>query len=243
MATDERPNRDRTSSLVARLRSPAMARILPFGLFILFVAIGMLLPPPVPVAPGEFDSRWLYAARALVVGAACILLWRHFTELRTGPAPGVGDWLLAVAAGMGVLVVWVLLDEGWVTFELTGGFDPRHYGSEAIHWPLTAMRLLGMAIVVPVIEELFWRSFLMRWLERPAFLDVAPQSVGLRALLISSALFALEHSQWLAGFLAGLVYGWLYIRTGKLWVPVIAHAVTNGALGAYILVTGDWRFW
>ena len=224
------------------LASDAFARILPFALFMVFVAAGSWVPPPVPVAEGEFDSRWIYAARALVAGAALIWLWPKFEELHA-LRMSVSAWLLAVASGIVVLVIWVVLDHGWVTFELSDGFDPRRYGSTQIDWPVTFFRLLGLAIVVPVAEELFWRSFIMRWLERQDFLNVAPTNIGLRALLITSVLFALEHAQWLAGLIAGLIYGWLYIRTGRLWAPVIAHAVTNAGLGAYILLTEDWRFW
>jgi CAAX prenyl protease-like protein len=231
------------SSLRRWLASESFPRILPFALFMVFVAAGTWMPPPVPVAEGEVDARWIYAARAIVAGIALIWLWPRFEELRFAPRLSAGDGLLAVAAGLIVLVIWVTLDQGWVTFELTDGFDPRRYGSDRIDWPVTFFRLLGLAVVVPVIEELFWRSFLMRWLERQDFLRLPPASVGVRALLISSVLFALEHSQWLAGFIAGLVYGWIYMRTGKLWVPVIAHAVTNAGLGAYILVMEDWRFW
>jgi len=235
--------RSAASKLQAWLRSDAFLRILPFALFMVFVALGSLLPAPVPAAPGEFDSRWLYAARAVVAGVAVLVLWPKFTELRWGAGLRAGDWLLAGASGIAVLVIWILLDEGWVTFELSAGFDPRKHGSEAIDWPLTIMRIVGMAVVVPIIEELFWRSFLMRWLEKQTFLQVDPTTIGARTLLITAGVFALEHTQWLAGLIAGLVYGWLYMRTGKLWVPVIAHAVTNGGLGAYILVTHDWRFW
>ena len=225
------------------LRSDAFPRVLPFALFMLFVGIGSWLPLPRPVAPGEFDPRWVFAARAVVAGAALIVLWPRLGELRLAPPLRVTDWLLAVVSGITVLCIWVSLDEGWVTFELPAGFDPHRFGSQAIDWPVTFFRLLGLAVVVPVIEELFWRSFILRWLEQREFLSMAPASVGMRAVLITSVLFALEHSQWLAGFVAGLVYAWVYVRTGKLWVPVIAHAVTNGLLGAYILATGDYRFW
>lgn len=208
----------------------------------LFVAVGSLVPAPVPVPEGEWDARWIYALRAIVAGGAVVLLWRQFVELHDWRI-SVSEALLAVAAGIAVLVIWILLDEGWFAFELGQGFDPRRYGSEAIDWPVTLFRLLGLAVVVPIVEELFWRSFLMRWLEKPNFLAVAPRTVGVRALLITSIVFALEHNQWLAGFIAGLVYGWLYMRTGRLWVAVLAHAVTNSMLGAYILIARDWRFW
>jgi CAAX prenyl protease-like protein len=55
--------------------------------------------------------------------------------------------------------------------------------------------------------------------------------------------FALEHHLWFAGLLAGVAYGWLYIRAGNLWVPVVAHTITNGLLGVWVLHTGHWEFW
>ena len=35
--------------------------------------------------------------------------------------------------------------------------------------PLVAVRWIGATLVVPVMEELFWRSFLMRWFQRTQF--------------------------------------------------------------------------
>jgi len=224
--------------------SAAFPRVFPFAVFMVFVAIGSALPAPVPVAPGELDPRWVYAARALAVGALLIWLWPRFSELRAAGTPMTPvDFALAIIAGIVVLAIWIPLDSGWVSFELGQGFDPRHFQSERIDWTITAFRLLGLVIVVPIAEELFWRSFLMRWIADQAFMSVEPARVGARALVISSVLFALEHSQWLAGLIAGFIYGWIYMRTGKLWVPVIAHAVTNGLLGVYILVVRDFRFW
>jgi CAAX prenyl protease-like protein len=93
------------------------------------------------------------------------------------------------------------------------------------------------------MEELFWRSFLLRWIQEKEFLALDPQQIGLRANLVCAVLFASEHSLWLAGLLAGLVYNYLYVRTGKLWVPIISHATTNAVLGGWILATGNWQFW
>jgi CAAX prenyl protease-like protein len=223
--------------------SAAFPRIVPFAVFMAFVALGSALPPPEPVAPGEIDTRWIYAARAVVVGALLVWLWPRFSELRASAPMTLADFGLATAAGVIVLLIWIPLDFRWVSFDLGQGFDPRQYQSEAIDWTITAFRLLGLVVVVPIAEELFWRSFLMRWIENQAFMTVAPARVGARALVITSVLFALEHSQWLAGLIAGLVYGWIYMRSGKLWVPVVAHAVTNGLLGAYVLIARDWRYW
>jgi hypothetical protein len=98
-------------------------------------------------------------------------------------------------------------------------------------------------LVVPVMEELFWRSLVMRWIDQRDFLAADPRRATLAAFLISSGLFALEHTLWLAGLLAGLAYAWLYRRTGNLRVAIASHALTNGLLGAWILATHDWRYW
>ena len=113
----------------------------------------------------------------------------------------------------------------------------------ALEWPRIVVRWIGAALLVPLIEELFWRSFLMRWLERPVFEGVDPRRVGLKAIMLSTFVFTLAHTLWLAAAIAGLAYAWLYMRSGKLWVPVIAHAVTNGALGIWVVATGNWQFW
>jgi CAAX prenyl protease-like protein len=193
------------------------------------------------VMPSGFDGRWLYGVRVAVVLLALVVLWSHFTELRQAPSVPWSHWVLASAFGVFVFFLWIHLDVRPLAFSPGEGFDPRVSGG--IHWGLASLRIAGAALVVPVMEELFWRSFLMRWLQRPAFLSVAPTSVGWKAILISSALFASEHRLWFAGLLAGLVYAWLYRRSGNLWVPTVSHAVTNALLGAYVLSTGMWVYW
>jgi CAAX prenyl protease-like protein len=93
------------------------------------------------------------------------------------------------------------------------------------------------------MEELFWRSFLMRWIQHPRFEVVDPRRIGARAIVLSTFVFMLAHTMWLAAIVAGLAYAWLYVRCGTLWAPVVAHAVTNGALGAWVVATRQWQFW
>ncbi|MFN3716192.1 MAG: CAAX prenyl protease-related protein [Thiobacillus sp.] len=218
--------------------SPILVRVLPFALYIVLLAVEGFLPDLAP----EFDVRWLYPVKAGLVALALAVLWRHYTELKTWGVSGV-NLLLSLAVGIVVLVLWVNLDAGWMLMGAMGeGFDPRS-GTGEIDWLLVAFRIAGAALVVPLMEELFWRSFLQRWVQQPDFLALDPARTGIKALLIASALFAVEHVQWFAGLIAGLAYGWLYIRTRSLWAPILAHAVTNGGLGAYVVFTGDWRFW
>lgn len=70
-----------------------------------------------------------------------------------------------------------------------------------------------------------------------------PIATSAKALAISALMFGFEHDLWMAGTIAGLAYGWLYRLRGNLWMPVLAHAVTNGVLGAWVLTTGSWKFW
>jgi CAAX prenyl protease-like protein len=88
-----------------------------------------------------------------------------------------------------------------------------------------ARRLFVLVAVVPVMEELFWRSFLMRWIDARDFLAREPGRATRAAVALSSALFAMEHSLWLAGMIAGFAYAVLYIKTNNLRAPVVAHAV------------------
>lgn len=129
-----------------------------------------------------------------------------------------------------------------LTGEVGEGYNPTDEAGQ-IDWLMVSFRIAGAALVVPIMEELFWRSFVQRWVQTPDFLALDPAQIGLKALLIASALFAIEHTQWLAGLIAGLAYGWLYISTRNLWSPIVAHAVTNGVLGIYAVTTHQWRFW
>ena len=220
------------------LISTILARSLPFGLYIALLALEGLLPG---WAPG-FDVRLLYPVKVGLVALALAVLWRYYTELKTWGLPW-SQLLLSVGVGVGVLVLWVNLDAGWMLMgEVGEGYNPTDEAGR-IDWWLVAFRIAGAALVVPLMEELFWRSFLQRWMQQPDFLTLDPARVGLKALLIVSALFAVAHVQWFAGLIAGLAYGWLYIRTRNLWAPIVAHAVTNGLLGAYVVNTRQWGFW
>lgn len=217
--------------------SPIVVRVLPFALYMVVLALEGALSDYVP----DFDVRWLYPVKAALVAVALAVLWRYYDELKRWGLSAF-DLLLSVAAGIVVLVLWVNLDAGWMLMgDMGDGFDPRTDGQ--VDWLLVAFRIAGAALVVPLMEELFWRSFLQRWVQQPDFLALDPAKIGLKALLIASALFATAHVQWFSAVIAGLAYGWLYIRTRNLWAPVMAHAVTNGGLGLYVVQTGQWRFW
>ena len=145
--------------------------------------------------------------------------------------------------GLAVFGLWIVLTEPWMIIgEPTARFRPLD-GDGRLQWPLIAVRWIGAALLVPVMEELFWRSFLMRWIDSPRFESVDPTRVSAKALMLSTFVFTLAHPQWLAAVIAGLAYAWLYRRRGRLWTAVVAHATTNAALGLYVVTTRQWQFW
>ena len=218
--------------------SPIFTRSLPFALYILFLVLENGVSN---WAPG-FDARWLYPVKTGLVAAALLILWRHYTELKCERLPHA-QILLSIIAGLIVLVLWVNLEARWMLLGDPGkGYIPLD-AQGRIEPLLIAFRIAGAALVVPLMEELFWRSFIQRWIHRPDFMALDPAQIGMRALVIASVLFAVEHQQWFAGLLAGLAYGGLYIYTRNLWAPVLAHAITNGGLGIYVVMTGRWQFW
>lgn len=184
--------------------------------------------------------RWTLA-RDWAVAAILVFCWRHYEELRERHSVRTADWVLAVVLGFAVFAAWIHLDSPYLAFTREEGFDPWRAG-EAMPIALV-LRFLAITFAVPVMEELFWRSFLMRWIDARNFLKLDPHRVSLKAIAVTSILFATEHSLWFAGLLAGIAYAGLYVRTGNLRVPLLSHAVTNGALATWIVATGNWQYW
>lgn len=217
----------------------AIARIAPFALFMALLALRGALPAD----STPFDPRWVYGATVVAVGG---LLWhfrREYGELARQTLPDAREWALAIGAGLAVFLLWIQLDAPWMQLgQPSASFVPLD-AAGGLDWPLIVVRWIGAALLVPVMEELFWRSYLMRWLARPQFESVDPARVGIKAIVLSTFVFVLAHTLWLAAIVAGLAYALLYVRTGKLWVAVIAHAVTNGVLGIWVVATGQWQFW
>jgi CAAX prenyl protease-like protein len=215
----------------------AWLRILPFAAYLAFIVIGDVLER---LGVPQDALRWLYPVKIALVALLLALFWRQYKELsRFHLAPL--QLLFALATGVLVLVLWISLDAGWMVIGSPSGFDPRVDGR--IDWVLVAIRIAGAALVVPVMEELFWRSFLMRWVDAADFESVAPSQLSIKSFLITVVLFGVEHNLWLAGIVAGAAYSLLYMRHRNLWSPILAHAVTNGLLGVWVVRTGSWSYW
>ena len=213
--------------------SPEYARIAPFVVFVVLTALQGQL--------GEDSRYWLYVLKTLV-GAWLIWEMRPFVEEMRWKI----SWE-AVVAGVAVFAVWVGLDGLYPRLsELDAGWNPnKNYGEgSALAWTCVLVRIAGSSIVVPPLEEVFYRSFLYRVLVKADFRAMPLNQFHGLSFLVTSAIFGLLHpDRWLAGILCGLAYQWLVIRKNRLGDAMTAHAITNFLLGLWVVWKGAWNFW
>lgn len=189
--------------------------------------------------------QWLYPLQIALVATA---LWHFREEYRELGVAWSSDWrggavklALFVLVGMAVFVAWINLEVPVLSLGSSPAVPPPlHEGVPDWRW--IVLRIMGAALIVPVMEELFWRSLIMRWLEARDFIKQSAATVSWRSVWISSLVFGLEHNLWFAGALAGVVYACLYRRFG-LGSAIISHGMTNFLLGLWVLHTGQWQFW
>ena len=219
-------------------------RIIPFLTYMLFIGIGEGIQWM--GSEGSTLSAtlmlWLYPIKIAAVGCIVVWLWNRYEELRTPILTTWQEGALTILTGVGVYLFWVRLDAPWAVQGASGGYNPFEGGGS--FGPLFAgIRIFGAAIVVPVMEELFWRSFLLRYVINARFETIPLGTFTLNSFLICSVLFGLEHHEWFAGLLAGAAYSGLAYYSKRLWPCVLAHGLTNLLLGIHVLITGEWKWW
>ncbi len=205
------------------------------------------------VDPGKTGAiYWLYGVKTICVAGVIFWVWKRLPQFK------VRFLLGSCAVGLVVFGVWVALDPflPWLDgMSLTfgdranwgareGGFRPFEFVSDSfLVWAVVALRLAGAVLVVPVMEELFWRGWLQRWLVSEDFTKVEIGTFTWTSFIIVSVAFAFVHPQVFVAFLAGVILGWWVVRTKSLWDVVLAHAVANLALGIFVLLSGRWYLW
>lgn len=218
-------------------RHPALSYVVPFAAFIGFLVIQDYNPLP---------PRWEQVFRVLALTAILWVFSQRVIDVR------VHHFLLTAVIGVGVFIIWIGPDVLWPGYREHWIFQNSVFGRIKVSispearadWIVLAFRTIRAVILVPIIEELFWRMWLMRWLISDRFEEVKPGAYTPRSFWITAALFAAEHGPyWEVGLLAGIAYNWLMIRTKSLGDCILAHAVTNGCLCAYVLATGQWQYW
>ncbi|HVY92812.1 MAG TPA: CAAX prenyl protease-related protein [Bryobacteraceae bacterium] len=215
-------------------RHPAVPYVLPFAVFIAVLALQAVAPVPVSVR--------------LVLSLAAIAAV-SLPVLRAAPTKP----LLSILLGIAAFFVWVgpdVLVPGWhhlllfdnpITGHPVGNTAPASKNDAVFLF----LRIAISVIAVPILEELFWRGWLMRWLiDSGDFTRVPLGAYTPQAFWLVAAIFAVEHgSFWDVGFVTGIIFNWWMVRTRNLWDCILMHAATNAALAAYVVIGGHWQYW
>jgi len=225
---------------------PALYRYLPFAVFMGFIGLDELIR--LLAAQGLFNLGvtslyYLYPVKAVTVGFILYLFRKQYQELSFKDLASIPATLASCATGLVVFALWIHMDWTFGTANAPLGFNPTLLPDGTIRNFLTAIRIAGAVLVVPIMEELFWRSFLIRYIQDKNFDNVPIDSFTWASFLITVALFGLEHNYIVAGIMAGIIYNILLYRTRSLAQCVLAHAVTNLVLAMYVVATGKWQFW
>src|SRR5437667_3831151 len=228
--------------------SPLAARALPFVVFAAFASCQGKF--------GESSRYWSYFIKTFV---GAWLIWAVHplvSEMRWK-----FSWEAAVV-GVAVFAMWVGIDPfyppldrllSYVGLAKAGSdvdsaldmWNPRvHYGEASpLAWMFIVVRALGSSIVVPPLEEVFYRSFIYRYLIKAAFQSVPLGQFHWRSFLVAAALFGCAHREWLAGILCGFAYQGLVCWKKRLGDAITAHAITNFLLALWVVGRGAWNFW
>jgi len=212
--------------------SSTKAYVAPFAAFVVL----MIVADPLPA----WSRIWLYPAQTVVCGALLIRFWSVY-GLKF--PKGLGFTLMVAIL---VLLLWI---SPQAFFGLPGrfvGFDPTVYKATRHLYPaVVAVRFIRLTVIVPFVEEIFWRGFLLRFLVREDFESVPPGTFTWLSFSVVTAGFCIEHqfADWPAALLTGALFNWVYYRTRSLASCILAHAVANFLLGIYIMRTGQWGFW
>jgi len=216
---------------------PSVPYVLPFAVFVVLLAIQHT---------GVLPSRVDLPLRVVVLSAVLIAVSRPVVSFRARVP------LASIAIGLAVFVIWIGPDLLFPHYRQNWLFQNRLMGSLGTSLaanlrsdPLSlGLRTFRAVVLVPIIEELFWRGWLMRWLIDPVFERLPVGSFTVGSFCIVALLFASEHGPfWDVGLAAGLIYNWWVVRTRSLADCILAHAVTNACLCAYVIAAGQWQYW
>jgi uncharacterized protein len=213
-------------------RSPILARMIPF---LAFAALTLIQG-----SFGDAAQYWIYALKTAIGAWLLYLMRTNIKEMR---------WVLSwesIVVGIGVFAIWVGLDGRYPLFaQRPDSFNPKlTFGAGSASALLfIAMRLIGSSLVVPFVEEVFYRSFLYRFIINTNFLKIPLGHLNWGAFFITGVIFGVSHYEWLPGILCALAYQGLVCRKNRLGDAITAHAITNFLLGLWVITRNAYYFW
>ncbi len=164
----------------------------------------------------------------------------------------VRKWGLSLALGIGVFLLWIAPDllipgyrSHWLfSNSITGSVAAGLAEADRSNTAVLLLCGLRAALIVPIVEELFWRAWLMRWLVNEQFWKVELGAYAPKAFWLVAVMFAVEHGPyWDVGLACGILYNWWMVRTKSLGDLILVHGVTNACLSVYVVAAGKWEYW
>lgn len=235
-------------------RRPDIPYLAPFMSYLAMLAAESLVENP-------YYRLHFYVLRTVMGLAVALLFWKYyppFGKLHPVKSLVIGllvafGWVMGhrAVAGQYQNGQWVKEPVKWYAQPLGEDaepeehFDPSEvYGSGWLCWLFIVVRIGGASITVPIVEELFWRAFLLRALiDWDDFDDVPLGKFTWFSFIVCSMMSALEHPQWEVGIGCWLVYNALFCWTRSLLCLMVTHGITNFALYTHVVVHKDWVFW
>jgi uncharacterized protein len=212
----------------------------PMLLFVLLLGVGSALKTlgaPFWLGAPEF---WIYPLQTLLCALLLIYFRRNYELWR------LRQPTFALAIGLLVFFLWIAPQQFLGFPPRVVGFNPDVLASAPVlYWTTLVLRFLRLVLIVPLLEEIFWRGFLLRYLIAENFQSVPFGTFSWRSFLVVTLGFGLSHSMadWPAALVTGALYNLVAYRTKNLSACVLAHALTNFALGLWIVATKQWGFW
>ncbi len=216
------------------------AHALPMSLFILLLGLNDALKRPRGALLLTAPEFWIYPLQTFLCAGLLVYFWRAY---RFHPLQRSG---LTIGIGLLVFLVWIAPQQFLHSPARLVGFNPDLLAADpALYWPTLLLRFLRLVLIVPLVEEIFWRGFLLRFLISEKFTTVPFGAFSWVSFSVVTLAFGLSHSMadWPAGLVTGALYNLVAYRTKSLTACVLAHALTNLALGLWIVATKQWGFW
>ena len=212
----------------------------PMLLFVLLLGVGRALKRPEAAFWLAAPEFWIYPLQTLLC-AGLLIFFRRDYEFHSLRRP-----LLVIAVALFVFVFWIAPQQFLHFPERRDGFNPDIWAAEPLlYWATLILRFLRLVIVVPLVEEIFWRGFLLRYLISEDFASVPFGTFSWFSFGVVAIAFMLAHSfaDWPAALVTGALYNLVAYRTRSLLSCAVTHGLTNLALGLWIVATRQWGFW
>jgi uncharacterized protein len=219
------------------LSNPSAPYVVPFAVFMGLLALQSYIPLPQSAE---------YALRCVILAAVIWIFSRKVLSFK------VVNPLGSILIGLAVIAIWVAPDalipgyrQHWLfTNSITGQAASTMTEAAKSDIPALFFRALRAILIVPIVEELFWRAWLLRWAANSDFESLPLGTYTTQSFWIVALLFASVHgSYWEVALICGITWNWWMGKTKSLGDLILSHAVANAALSGYVLATGKWEYW